>query len=769
MSAGYGDSRKRVLIANSDGLLADDEVVRCLLRISAVADGDTGMQTGFQSMGHTIGFEVFDTVDVEQLARDAARQAITKLDARPAPSGSMPVVIQQGTGGVLFHEACGHGLEADLVGKGASVYKGKTGQLVASPLVTVVDDGTMAGEWGTLSIDDEGHRTQRNVLIEDGVLTDYMWDFLRSRKEGRAPSGNGRRQSYMHLPMVRMTNTFVTDGDSDPADIISTTEQGVYVAKLGGGQVNTASGDFVFGMTEAYLIENGEITAPLREANLIGNGPAGAARHRPGRQRLRHGRPRHVRQGRPGRAGRHRPADAARRRAHRRRDGGMSAELQVLADKVVAQAQAGEQIEAYVSRGGETEVRVYDGEVEHFVSAQSEGIGVRVIRDGRTGFAYAGTLDPGAVDEVLAEARDNVAFGTVDEWAGLAEPDGVPRTEQPLWNDELAAFPTERKIELAKELERLTLAADRRVRVDDANYADAWGEVAVATTTGIRESGRENGCYVSVSSLADDGDETQTGFGFSVARQPGGFDLDKAANDAADRATRLLGATKPASKRLTVVLDPFVTAQFLGVISSTLNGESVVKGRSLFRDRLGEQVAADIVTLVDDPTNPEAYTATDVDGEGLAARRNVLIDRRRVAAVRARHYSARRAGTVSTGNATRAGFAGTPGVGCLALQLQPGTRSQVELIADVDDGLLVQSVAGLHSGVNPVSGDFSTGASGMLITNGTVGAPVRELTIASTLQRMLLDIVEIGGDVDWLPMRAAGVSLVIRDVTMSGA
>ena len=204
-------------------------------------------------------------------------------------------------------------------------------------------------------------------------------------------------------------------------------------------------------------------------------------------------------------------------------------DLQALADKVVAQAQAGEQIEAYVSRGGETEVRVYEGEVEHFVSAQSEGIGVRVIRDGRTGFAYAGTLDPSAVDEVLAEARDNVTFGTVDEWAGLAEPDGVARTPQPLWNDALAAFPTERKIELAKELERLTLAADPRVRVDDANYADAWGEVAVATTTGIRESGRENGCYVSVSSLADDGDETQTGFGFSVARQPDGFDLDKAA------------------------------------------------------------------------------------------------------------------------------------------------------------------------------------------------------------------------------------------------
>ena len=217
------------------------------------------------------------------------------------------------------------------------------------------------------------------------------------------------------------------------------------------------------------------------------------------------------------------------------------------------------------------------------------------------------------------------------------------------------------------------------------------------------------------------------------------------------------------------MLDPYVTAQLLGVISSTLNGEAVVKGRSLFRDRLGESVASEVVTLVDDPTNPDAYTATDVDGEGLAARRNVLIEGGRLERFVHNSYSARRAGTVSTGNAVRGGFAGTPGVGALALALQPGTRDQAALIADIDDGLLVQSVSGLHSGVNSVSGDFSTGASGMLITNGTVGAPVRELTIASTLQRMLLDIAEVGSDVDWLPMRAAGVSLVIHDVMMSGA
>jgi PmbA protein len=444
-------------------------------------------------------------------------------------------------------------------------------------------------------------------------------------------------------------------------------------------------------------------------------------------------------------------------------------ELQAIADRVVAMAQPGEHVEAFVSRDAETDVRIYEGEVEHFVAAQTEGVGIRVIRDGRTGFAYAGVLDESAVAEVLAEARDNVQFGTPDEWAGLAEFDGVDVIEQELWSDALADYSTDRKIELAKELERLTLATDPRIRVDDANYADVASESAVATTTGIRRTGRENGCYVVVSTMADDADETQTGFGFSVGRSPDEFDLAKAAQEASDRATRLLGATKPKTKRTTVVLDPYITASFLGVISSTLNGESVAKGRSLFKDRLGEGVANSIVTLVDDPTNPKAYTATELDGEGLAARRNVLIDGGVLQQFVHSSYSARRVGTRSTGNAIRGGFKGTPGVGCLALQLLPGTRDQQALIADIDDGVLVQSVSGLHSGVNAISGDFSVGASGLQITKGQVAGPIREFTIASTLQRMLHDVVEIGNDVDWLPMRAAGVSLVIRDVTLSGA
>ena len=274
VSASYADAVRRILVANSDGLLTGDEQVRTRFSVSVVVNGDTGLQTGSEAPGRTVGWEMLDEFPPEEIARVAARRALSKVHARPAPSGRFPVILRRGAGGVLFHEACGHGLEADLVARDASIYRGRVGEAVASPLVTVVDDGRMAREWGALAIDDEGTPTQRNVLIEDGVLTDFMWDRLRARKEGRASSGNGRRERYDVLPMVRMTNTYVERGTEDPEAIIAGTEYGVYCVSLGGGQVDPATGDFVFGMTEAYLIEGGRITAPLRQANLVGNGPA---------------------------------------------------------------------------------------------------------------------------------------------------------------------------------------------------------------------------------------------------------------------------------------------------------------------------------------------------------------------------------------------------------------------------------------------------------------------------------------------------------------
>jgi PmbA protein len=445
-------------------------------------------------------------------------------------------------------------------------------------------------------------------------------------------------------------------------------------------------------------------------------------------------------------------------------------ELLAMGDRVVGWAKDDEQVEAVVVHSRDTEIRAYEGDVEQLSSAETQGVGVRVVRDRRVGFAYAGSLDEDVLAETLAEARDNAGFGTPDEYVGLAEPDGVAIADLDLYRGALVDVPTDRKVELAIALERVARDADPRISgVESADYADSIASAAVVTTTGIRAAARETGAYVSASVMASEGDETQTGFGFSVGRHPDELDLDVAANDAAKRATRMLGATKPSSERLTVVLDPFVTAQFLGIIGGTLSAESVLKGRSPFADRVGDDIASALITFVDDPTNADAFSATQTDGEGLATRRNALITGGVLQGFLHNSYTGRRLGARSTGSAVRGGFKSTPSAGPRALSLAPGDRSQDELVAAVEHGILVQSVSGLHSGVNPVSGDFSTGAEGVRITSGQVGAPVREFTIASTLQRMLQDVVAVGNDIEWLPMRAAGVTIVVGDVTVSGA
>jgi PmbA protein len=445
-------------------------------------------------------------------------------------------------------------------------------------------------------------------------------------------------------------------------------------------------------------------------------------------------------------------------------------DLLAIGDRIVALAKPGEQVEAVVGRGSNVEVRVYEGEIESLSSAESQGVGVRVVVDHRQGFAYAGSLDPDVLAETLEEARDNASFATPDEFLGLAEPDGVPVAELDLFRPGMADVATETKVDLAMALEAAVRAKDPRITgVEAAEYVDGTSEGCVVTNTGIRTASRETGCYVATYCVATEGDDTQTGFGYSVGRELADLDLEVAAADAAKRATRLLGATKPPSGRFTVVLDPYVTAQFLGIIGGTLSGESVLKGRSLFADRLGETVASELITLVDDPTNPLAYSATETDGEGLATRRNPLIEDGVLRQFVQNSYSARRSGTRSTGSAVRGGFKSTPGVGCMALALTPGSGTQAELLAGVGDGVLVSSVSGLHSGVNPVSGDFSTGAEGLRISGGELGQPLREFTIASTLQKMLHDVLAVGADVEWLPMSAAGLSLAISDVTVSGS
>ena len=269
---GYGDTRQRVLVANSLGDLVADERTRVRFTAQVVARRGEVIQTGHETVGGSAGFELVDEDIARRVARTAAEKAVVMLDSRPAPVGAMPVVLANGFGGTLFHEACGHGLEADAIAKGASIYASKLGEVVAAPIVSAYDEGSLTGGWGSQAFDDEGVPTQKTLVIEEGRLRGYLYDRLRAREAGAAPTGNGRRQSFRHVPIPRMTTTYIAPGDVTPEDVIAATPRGFYAKSLAGGQVEPASGNFVFGVAEGYLIEDGRVTTPLRGATLVGNG-----------------------------------------------------------------------------------------------------------------------------------------------------------------------------------------------------------------------------------------------------------------------------------------------------------------------------------------------------------------------------------------------------------------------------------------------------------------------------------------------------------------
>lgn len=272
VSASYAENRRTVAVYNSDGVAAGDDRTRIRLGVQVVAHHGDRVETGTETRGGHAGFELLQE-EPEQVAAEAVRKALAALEAVDAPAGRMPVVVGNGFGGVLLHEAIGHGLEADAVQKQASVYAARIGDRLAEDFVTAYDDGRAPGEWGSDGIDDEGTPTQRTTIIEDGRLTSYLYDLLRARRDGVRSTGNGRRESFRHLPWPRMTNTYFGPGEATPEELIGEVERGLYAVSFGGGQVEPATGDFVFGVSEGYLIENGRVTAPVRGATLIGNGP----------------------------------------------------------------------------------------------------------------------------------------------------------------------------------------------------------------------------------------------------------------------------------------------------------------------------------------------------------------------------------------------------------------------------------------------------------------------------------------------------------------
>ncbi|MBO0995055.1 TldD/PmbA family protein [Bacillus sp. SD088] len=269
----YVDHEQNVLIANSEGKFVEDKRVRGRLAIQAIASDGTQMEPGFYGPGAHQGFEFIENLNLKHYATEAARIAVTMLNAEECPSGKFPVIIDNEFGGVIFHEACGHGLEATAVAKNNSVFANRIGEKVAPDIVTYIDDGTLPNEWGSLNMDDEGEKTRKNVLIENGILKGYLIDKLNGRRMGMNPTGSSRRESYRFSPTSRMTNTYIAPGKLTPEEIIANTEFGIYAKYMGGGQVNPATGDYNFATHEAYIVKDGKIAQPVKGATLIGNGP----------------------------------------------------------------------------------------------------------------------------------------------------------------------------------------------------------------------------------------------------------------------------------------------------------------------------------------------------------------------------------------------------------------------------------------------------------------------------------------------------------------
>ncbi len=430
----------------------------------------------------------------------------------------------------------------------------------------------------------------------------------------------------------------------------------------------------------------------------------------------------------------------------------------------------GEAMEAFILSEREVAIRIYELEIESLTTAESSGVGIRVVRDGRTGISYAGTLDRDSIAKAIEEARDNSRFGTPDEFAGVAEPDGVePPMMSSQWSHELLTTPMEKKIELARDLERLTRRFDKRIRsLNSSNYGESAFASAIINSNGIERYSEATYCWAYAHALAGEGDESQSGFGMSAAKNFAEIDIEFAANEAASKATRMLGARKPNSMRTMVIFEPEVSRSFTSIVAGTLSAERVQKGRSLFANRIGEGVASTKLTLVDDPTDERFFSAVPIDDEGLASRRNVMIENGELKGYFYDSYTGRKAGVRSTGSGNRGGIAGSSAPGPRGCYFEPGTTSREALIESVDSAILIQSISGVHSGVNPISGDFSVGAEGVVISKGELGEPIKEFTISSTIQKMLGDIHEVASDLTFRLGSAAGMTLAIQDVSVSG-
>lgn len=436
----------------------------------------------------------------------------------------------------------------------------------------------------------------------------------------------------------------------------------------------------------------------------------------------------------------------------------------------LAAAAGAEQAEAFVQESRSLKVSVYQGEVEELSSSTGSGIGVRAFLGGSTGYAYTTDLSEAGLAQIARDAVGNAAVTAADQFTGLPEP-ATEFAELELYSPALEATSLEAKIAIAREIEKAALERDKRVaRVEASQYVESDSRVAIANSLGFSREQHEGVCYAFLQAITEEEGEMQTGISFTVGREPGQLDAAGCGREAADRALVLLGGEQCRSMSCPVVTDPFVTASLISVIGSVLSAEAVQKQRSMFAGREGKQVASGAVRLVDDGLHPEGLASSSFDGEGVPCRETVLIEDGLLQGFLYDTYTARKGGRTSTGNAARGSYRSMPHVGATNLRLTGGDRSAEDIIAGVDTGLMVTEVSGMHSGANPVSGDFSVGASGILIKKGNLVEPVREITIAGNLRSILEAVQAVGNDNRWVPFGGSihAPTLLIGEMTISG-
>jgi PmbA protein len=444
-------------------------------------------------------------------------------------------------------------------------------------------------------------------------------------------------------------------------------------------------------------------------------------------------------------------------------------DLATLVRAAVDAAEGDEQLEAYAEEGRRTEVSALRGDVEGITFAEERGVGVRVIRDGRLGYAWAADPEPDEVRAAVAHARENAALAEPDAANGLPDAEAFEAIPE-LFHAASAAVSTDDKVRRALALEASATSSDPRVtKVDLAQIGDAVSRIAIASTTGVDAAYERTDAWTVVVTLAVDGDETQTGFSFSIARGLDELDDEAIAEEAVTRAVRMLGAVKPATAKVPVVLDPFAASSFLGVLAAALDADNVLKGRSLFAEMVGQTIGTEAFTLVDDGRLLAGPGASPFDAEGVPSGRTELFTRGRLNGFLHSTYTARRAGDGqrSTGNARRGGYKSAPGVGTSNFYAEAGERSAEDLLAGAEGGVLIAEVSGVHSGANPISGEFSVGATGLRIEGGTPGEPLREMTIASTLPEMLAGIQAVGSDLRFFSS-VGTPSMLIGEMTLAG-